>query len=395
MINFCYDRLSLPNIGYPNLAQWPAEPFTPEWRQFDAHWPRTVPLRLTMYLDAAHIPYRVTTVTDAPLGSWYPIAFSWFDFDCNYFAMLSADVKSRLIKKEIKILFYYHEGDNPKNIDEYLNLCRYVELLPRNCYHVVSANTAADQIQCATYFSEHEFFFRYVNRKQRPLNNPTERKYEFTVLNRIHKWWRAAVMSDLLFQGMLDNSIWSYNCISLEGDNCEDNPIEIDVHDEFWRYRMNKFVLAGPYQCDQLDNHQQNDHHYVNYELYSDSYFQIVIETHLDADQSGGAFITEKTWKPIKFGQPFVVIGPVGTLSALRAAGYNVFDNVLDNTYDTIKNNTERYIAVRELLISMQEQGVAELFKKCQDDIIHNQKLFESRNVDPLNILLEKLQCQI
>ena len=111
MLNFCYDRLSIPNIGYPNLARWTAEPFTPEWRQFDAHWPRTVPLRLTMYLDAAQIPYAVSTVATAPAGSWYPVAFSWFDFDCNYFAMLSADVRTRLVNKEIKILFYYHEGD--------------------------------------------------------------------------------------------------------------------------------------------------------------------------------------------------------------------------------------------------------------------------------------------
>jgi hypothetical protein len=115
----------------------------------------------------------------------------------------------------------------------------------------------------------------------------------------------------------------------------------------------------------------------------------------LDADQSGGAFITEKTWKPIKFGQPFVVIGTPGTLAALRAAGYDVFDDVLDNTYDTIENNTERYIAVRKLLLSMQKQGVADLFKKCRAGIIHNQLNFESRKSTPLNTLIEKLQCQI
>ena len=393
MINFCYDKLATPNIGYPNLAQWSAKPFTSKWRQFDVHWPRTVPLRLTMYLDAVHIPYGVSTVAAAPAESWYPVAFSWFDFDCNYFAMLSADVRARLRKKEIKILFYYHEGDNPERIDEHLNQCRYFEALPGDCYHVISANTAADQIESATYFSEHEFFFRHINRYQL-FNYPLERKYEFTALNRVHKWWRAAVMSDLRFQGILQNSLWSYNCIGIN-DDYEDNPVEVDVHDELWRYRMNEFFLDGPFHCDQLNKHQQNNHHVVNTELYTQSYFQIIIETHLDADQSGGAFITEKTWKPVKFGQPFVVIGPVGTLAALRAAGYNVFDDVLDNTYDTIENNTERYIAVRELLLSMQKQGVAELFNKCQADILHNQQMFELRTVEPLNTLLEKLQCQI
>ena len=89
------------------------------------------------------------------------------------------------------------------------------------------------------------------------------------------------------------------------------------------------------------------------------------------------------------------MIGTPGTLAALRSAGYNVFDDVLDNTYDTVENNTERYIAVRKLLLSMQEQGVADLFKKCQLGIVHNQLNFESRLVLPLNTLIEKLQCQI
>ena len=158
MINFCYDRLAMPNIGYPNLAKWQAEPFTVEWRQFDAHWPRTVPLRLTMYLDSAQIPYGIYTIEDAPNGSWYPIAFSWFDFTCDYFELLSSEVAMRIIKKEIKLLFYYHEGDNPARI--YSQLGR---LLPSYCYHFISANTAADDLPSATYFSEHEFFFRHVN----------------------------------------------------------------------------------------------------------------------------------------------------------------------------------------------------------------------------------------
>jgi hypothetical protein len=47
------------------------------------------------------------------------------------------------------------------------------------------------------------------------------------------------------------------------------------------------------------------------------------------------------------------------------------------------------------LLSSMQEQGVADLFKKCQPGVAHNQLNFESRLASPLNTLIEKLQCQI
>jgi hypothetical protein len=199
-------------------------------------------------------------------------------------------------------------------------------------------------------------------------------------------------MSDLKFYNVLNNSLWSYNSVGLMEDDYNNNPISIDIVDSSWRERMHQFMSDGPYSCDQLTSCQQNDHHYVNNNLYSDSYFQIILETHFDADQSDGTFITEKTWKPIKFGQPFVIIGPAGTLAKLRDEGYRVFDNVIDNSYDLTDNNTQRYVAVRNLLVSMQQQGVEKLFEQCLEDIVHNQQLFESR-IEPLNILLEKISC--
>lgn len=393
--NFCYDSV-VNGHGHPNLAKWTAQPYTKEWRQFDEHWPRTVPLRLLMYLDYADIKYGIHSVQSAPNGSWYPISFSWFDFDCNYIDMLSDTVKDRLRKKEIKLLCYYHEGDNPLRIRSRLGKLCWAANLPIDCFVFVSANSAAESIDQCMYFPDHEFFFRYVNRDQQPVEIDQARTYEFTALNRVHKWWRAAVMSDLLVRGLLDNSLWSYNCVGLPEDDYKDNPIEVDTYDELWRDRMHEFVVDGPHSCDQFNKHQQNNHHIVNTDLYTQSYFHIVIETHFDADQSGGTFITEKTWKPIKYGQPFVIIGPAGTLQALRESGYKVFDTVLDNSYDTIEDNTKRWIAVRKVIESIQQQGAANLYKKCQADIKWNQDRFINlRRVIPLNSLLEKLKCQI
>jgi hypothetical protein len=66
---------------------------------------------------------------------------------------------------------------------------------------------------------------------------------------------------------------------------------------------------------------------------------------------------------------------------------------VLDNTYDTILDNTQRYFAVRNLIESIQQQGVAELFRRCESGIRHNQINFEARLGSSLNILLERLIC--
>ena len=46
------------------------------------------------------------------------------------------------------------------------------------------------------------------------------------------------------------------------------------------------------------------------------------------------SFISEKTWKPIFSGQFFFILGPCGIIEYLRAIGVDVFDDLIDHTYD-------------------------------------------------------------
>ena len=121
-----------------------------------------------------------------------------------------------------------------------------------------------------------------------------------------------------------------------------------------------------------------------------DSYCNIVFETHFDADQSGGAFLTEKTFKPIKHGQLFFIAGCAGSLELLRDQGYRVFDRVLDNTYDRIENNTLRWQRLCAAIKESQHR-LADRFATVQEDIMHNQRLFLELKTARLNILLEHI----
>jgi len=393
MINFCYDAFSN-GQGHPNLALWSAQPFTKEWREFDMHWPRTIPLRLSMYLDDANIEYGLHSVNTAPPGCWYPIAFSWFDFDCDYISLMSDIAKEKVKKGIIKILFYYHEGENPNDIKNQIDKLCNLHNFPNNSYVFVSANSAARDLENFIYFQEHESFFRHVNQHQVYIEpNESNRIYDFTMLNRAHKWWRASCTAELLHQGILDNSLWSYHSYCDIGDEFWSNPLQI-LKVRGWRARILEFVKQGPYYCDQLDLTQKNDHRIINQDLYSHSFFNIVTETFLSIHQSTGTFITEKTFKCIKYGQPFIIIGPQGTLAELRKSGYRTFDSVLDNRYDTINDPTERWFAILELLISMKNSGIKDLFLKCLPDVKHNQEIFNKRQKSPLNILLKEITCQ-
>ena len=159
------------------------------------------------------------------------------------------------------------------------------------------------------------------------------------------------------------------------------------------RYDRTKFLESAPYFCDDLADNDRNNHAVIVHEHYNDSYCQIVLESQFDVDQSGGAFITEKTFKPIKHGQLFFVAGGVGSLQVLRDLGYRTFDHLLDNSYDNIPNPTQRWQRLTESIVKARA-SLPQLFAAAQADIEHNQQLFVANKSQRLNTLIEKIHEQ-
>jgi hypothetical protein len=377
--------------AYPALATWSAQPYTDQWRQFRYHWPWTVPCELHEHCVTHTFPHHLHRV-DMCQGPqhFYTIGLGFFDFDIDYFSLIPQQV----FDKQLTVLFYYHEGDNPYRIKQRLDQLCQAHALDPNCYQFVSGNTAADQITNFAWFPDHELLYWHRNQKVVATSihlNP--RPYRFTILNRTHKWWRATVMADMQRSGVLDHSLWSYNTDITVGDDPVDNPIEIDTLD--LGNAVDEFVRSGPYSCDSLTADQHNDHHLHVPSHYTDSYCHVVIETHFDADQSGGAFLTEKIFKPIKHGQPFVVVGAPGTLQALRDLGYRTFDHAIDNRYDQETDNTRRWQMILAAINQIRNQDPDAWFKLCLDDMCHNQQHFLASKRPRLNNLYDKLLHQL
>jgi hypothetical protein len=193
-------------------------------------------------------------------------------------------------------------------------------------------------------------------------------------------------MAEFHQTGCLDNSVWSYNTELILGDDPKDNPIEHQAGID-----INGFVANGPYRCDTLNSDQHNDHSITVSEHFMQTYVSIVLETHFDADSSGGAFLTEKTFKCLKHGHPFVIVGTAGSLDTLRQLGYRTFDHVIDPTYNSYKNNTQRWRATLNTVKHLQSQNLEHVYADCWADIHHNQQLFAASKAQRLNTLFAEL----
>jgi hypothetical protein len=373
--------------AYPALAEWQARPYTAEWREFRYHWPYTVPCELHEHCATHKFPYDLHSVS-ACSGSdnFYTVGLGFFDFGIDYFALIPPAV----FEQGQTVLFYYHEGDNPARIKQRLDQLCSQHGRDTSCYYFISGNTAADHLKNFVWFPDHELLYWQRNRAV-PASaihlNP--RPWRFTILNRTHKWWRATCMADLLRAGILDHSQWSYNTDITVGDDPVDNPIEMETLG--LKSAVEEFMQSGPYTCDNLTADQHNDHHLHVAQHYTQSYCHIVMETHFDADQSGGAFLTEKTFKPIKHGQPFVIAGAPGSLQALRDLGYRTFDHAIDNRYDLETNNTQRWQMLLDTIQTIKNHDLDAWFQSCLDDVLYNQQHFLKSKHDRLNTLYDKL----
>jgi hypothetical protein len=76
----------------------------------------------------------------------------------------------------------------------------------------------------------------------------------------------------------------------------------------------------------------------------------------------------------------------------LRNLGYRTFDHAIDNSYDTVINNTQRWIQCRNTILQIQQQDMHNWFESCRSDIEHNQQLFSDSKYERLNTLLKRLQ---
>ena len=106
--------------------------------------------------------------------------------------------------------------------------------------------------------------------------------------------------------------------------------------------------------------------------------------------------LTEKTFKPIALGMPFVISGPVGSLAYLKRYGFKTFDSVWNEIYDTQTDDTSRIHGLTQLLKRLDdqtEQEKNEMFKKCIPIIEHNWNHFYGGGFE--KILWEELTTML
>lgn len=124
--------------------------------------------------------------------------------------------------------------------------------------------------------------------------------------------------------------------------------------------------------------------------VYNQCAYSIVAET---GHKNYYSFFTEKTAKPIIARRLFVVFSGRNFLHNLKSLGFKTFDNVIDESYDSIYNDQDRWSAAFEQVKKLCEMDQQEVFAKIAPTVEHNYSLLMNTNWG--QCLLDQLQQKI
>jgi hypothetical protein len=106
--------------------------------------------------------------------------------------------------------------------------------------------------------------------------------------------------------------------------------------------------------------------------IYNQTAYSVVAETNHDNHYS---FCTEKIVKPILAERLFVVFSGQHYLRNLRSVGFKTFDGIIDETYDSIADNNQRFSLVCEQIKYLINQPQEYILAKIRHITEHNKQV--------------------
>jgi hypothetical protein len=230
--------------------------------------------------------------------------------------------------------------------------------------------------------------------------NIAHKPYKFLFLNGRMRSHRKYLLERFKMNGLLSQSLWTNldtNLLlveSLPQSRWQDyNDLEViklrlfDNNVDVMERAIDLKFLPKQYECPQ---HRNNidicptagtvkfnlfDHTWgdavVHSAAYRDTYFSLVTETVFNYPYS---FRTEKIWKPIAVGHPWIAVANEGFYRDLRNMGFKTFSHVIDETFDQISNSQDRIERISEIVEDLCQQDLASFYQACYNVCKYNQQ---------------------
>lgn len=196
---------------------------------------------------------------------------------------------------------------------------------------------------------------------------PSQPNYLYLNYNRQSRFHRVCMLSKLIKHELFDKGMNSFNTMGRKFDEFE--------------YRLEDFEpglsLYGQQLFDRAPIFVDTDNSKITSSVgdlsnYTDTFISLISET---LTEPGTLFCSEKTWRSIIVGHPFMILGSTNALKYLKSQGFKTFSDWVDESYDDYDDLDKKVNIIVSNLERFSKMTVDEL-KKIRDEmeptLIHN-----------------------
>jgi len=376
------DYFFMPNGIYSNNL---SNCFTSNYKKFKYYTPMKIPEIISWAFKDERYLLEFAFVAEHSRGI-FPILFSEPSFlsaiNCNYFinVCLSGSIKEKINNKDIKLIIFI-DGE-PINKNQFYNL-----------YNSLIKNSISNFLIFSNFLpTEYEKNFelqKKVKRSSRSecwnhfvsLSNREVTKFKHNkniIANALgfsanfnNYDFRAAAAYALFKKGLDKHCYISYN-----------SDVKIIKNFTTGFEKINKLLNNSDVNFELSKSYKRLDE-----KLISKTKISLVLEAYLDFEIAKEVYPTEKSIRSIKNKQIFVLLGQAGTLKELKRMGYKTFDNYIDESYDSILDNSNRFQAVISefvRIVSLPSDKLETLLEEVDHILKYN-----------YNLYLEKIEKQL
>jgi len=254
-----------------------------------------------------------------------------------------------------------------------------------------------DYVKTDCYFSNICEYSENLAAAVHDVRMTLHKPYDFLFLNGRLRPHRKFLIDALRQKDLLGRALWSNlgSKVELEFTSQLNThkleqirllPPEYEI--ERARHNLTPGLMDGGFVKHRLFNDTWGDA-IINPRAYVDSYFSVVTETIYDYPHT---FRTEKIWKPMIMGHPFVAVANAGFYRDLHRAGFKTFEGIIDESFDQIQDPTLRLHHIVQVIEDIVRNGPQCFLSETQAICKYNQQHLHEHNRQQREALPKKLE---
>ena len=299
---------------------------------------------------------------------------------------------TRTVGQEQHVIFHWDQepiwsnslGKYDQFSFNYNNPGQYLCVLANSEHSELKQQVVKERNMADWYFFYHGFLALDWFRDAQYLGEIASPIKHYLSLNHILQDQRAYRMA--LTARLFENQLDKFGTISFHGQStdCIDEinkpQTRLSVYD---KRLIERYLVSNDQLPLRVDDHQVNGllsahFGYHEYLLWQQSLFHVVNETVFYEPK---LHLTEKIFKPIVAGRPFLLVAAPGNLSYLRTYGFKTFSAWIDESYDNETDNDKRLDKITSILkdlCCLSQDDLQQLYKDMQPVLQYNRNHFFS-----------------